>query len=242
MSLWHRAPREVYRVYGEDQYLEGERAPEGETTAREDTTTVEPESGAGASWESFAAEVPPTPNTAGSPSARPSGSHAGRLIGVGLLVGVGLATLALVLLNVSNRHGDASERGTQGTRVETRQRVAGAGRASAIAHNGSRPVSTPRFSASSAMKPERQFRSRFDEDAPPAGNSDSAPRVQRVWSAALRSSGNVAPASVAVQSPAPVALESPVLDPVEPSVLSGVEPLTPVSAEHYVQDEFGFER
>lgn len=30
MSLWHRAQREVYRVYGEDQYLEGETAPAGE--------------------------------------------------------------------------------------------------------------------------------------------------------------------------------------------------------------------
>ena len=44
MSLWRRAPREVYRVYGEDQYLEGETASEGETAAREDSTAAEPDS------------------------------------------------------------------------------------------------------------------------------------------------------------------------------------------------------
>jgi hypothetical protein len=39
MSLWHRAPREVYRVYGEDQYLEGETAPAGQMAPAEETAS-----------------------------------------------------------------------------------------------------------------------------------------------------------------------------------------------------------
>ncbi len=246
MSLWHRTPREVYRVYGEDQYLEGETASEGETALREDTTAVEPDSGAGTSWGAFAADAPPaSPDIAGSPSARPSGLRAGRLIGVGLLVGVALATLGLVFLNMSHRHGAAPELVGQGARVETGQRVArasGAGSASAIAHRGSRPASTPRSSASSAMAPERQSRSRLDDEAAPAGDSDPARRAQRVWSAVLRPSGNSVPASVAVQPPSSIALEPPMPDLVEPPALGRVEPSTPVAVEPSAQDEFGFEQ
>ena len=234
MSLWRRAPREVYRVYGEDQYLEGEMAAGDETAAREDSMAAEPDSRGVASWA-----APVSPGTAGSSSARPSGSHAGRLVGLGLLVGVGLATLALVFLNMSHRHGAAPGPVGQGARIETGQRVAPAaraGRASATARSKSRLVSTPRFSASSAMAPERQPRSRLDDD------SDPAPRAQRVSSLAPRPSGNAASASVAIRSHASVALESPVPDTGEPHALGGVEPSTRVSAEPYVQDEFGFER
>ncbi len=129
MSLWHRAPREVYRVYGEDQYLDGEIA------SQKNAATVEPDSRAGASWAAFAADVPP--DTTDGSSVRPNGSHAGRLIGVGLLVGVGLATLALVFLNVSHRHGAVPELVGQSPRVEAEQRVdraSGAGRARVIAY------------------------------------------------------------------------------------------------------------
>ncbi len=160
MSLWRRAPREVYRVYGEDQYLEGETAPEGETAAQEDSTAAEPDSRGVASWAAFAADVPPaSAGTVGGPSVSPGGSHAGRMVGVGLLVGVGLATLALVFLNISYRHGAASDLVGRGARVEAEQRVghaAGAGRAQASAHSvNSRPVQAPRFSASPVMTPVR---------------------------------------------------------------------------------------
>jgi hypothetical protein len=245
MSLWRRAPREVYRVYGEDQYLEGETAPEGEAVLREDATTVEPDNRGVASWATFAADVSPaSPGIAGSSSARPSGLHAGRLIGVGLLVGVGLATLVLVFLNLSHRRGTAPELVGQGARVETGQRVAhaaGAGSALAIVRGAGRSAPTPRFSASSGMVPERRSRSKLSDEASPADDSDAAPRVQRLWLEAPRPSGNAA-ASVAVQAPAPVALEPPVREPVEPPALGGVERSTPVTAELSGQDEFGFEQ
>jgi hypothetical protein len=219
MSLWRRAPREVYRVYGEDQYLEAETAPEGETAPQEDAMTVEPDRRTGASWAAFAADVPPTsPGTAGSSSARQSGSHAGRLIGVGLLVGVGLATLALVFLNLSRRHGAAPELVGQGARVEAEQgveRAAGGGRAPVIGHSvNSRPVQAPRFSAPSVTAPIRVSGSTLQHRAPTGGGSDTAPRLGRT----LRAPGNGSPAMVAVEPPTPVAVEPP------------------------VQDEFGFEQ
>jgi hypothetical protein len=244
MSLWHRAPREVYRVYGEDQYLEGETAPEGETALREGTTTVEPDGRGMASWTAFAADVPPaSPDIAGSSSACPSGSHTGRLIGVGLLVGVGLATLVLVFLNLTHGHGAAPGLVGQGARVEGGQRVAraaGAGRASATAHSWSRPASTPHSSASTAIVPERRSRSTLNDEAPPAGGSDPDPRAQRVWSAVPRPSGDAVSASPVVRPSAP---ELPAPDPVELPALGGVEPCsTPVVGEPSVQDEFGFEQ
>lgn len=246
MSLWRRAPREVYRVYGEDQYLEGETAPDDKTAGQEDTTTVEPDRRGVASWTAFAADVPPASAAgAGFRSVPRSGSHAGRLIGVGLLVGVGLATLALVFLNVWHQRGAAPGPLGQGARVEARQRVAyasGAGSASAIAHSGSEQGSTPGPSASSAMAPERRSRSKLNDEARPAHDSDTTPRVQRVWSAALGPSAYAGPASVAVQPPAPVVVEPSPPNPVEPSALGRVEPSVPVAAELSVQDEFGFEQ
>jgi hypothetical protein len=217
MSLWHRAPREVYRVYGEDQYLDEESA------SQEDAATVEPDSRAGVSWAAFAAEVPPdSPRTTDGSSVRPGGSHAGRLIGVGLLVGVGLATLALVFLSVSHRHGAAPELVGQGPRVEAEQRVdrvAGASRARVIAHSvNRRPVQAPRFSAPPAMTSIRTSGPTLQHRVPADGGPDPARRLERAWSATLRSPGNGAPAPVAVEAPTRTAIEPP------------------------AQDEFGFER
>ncbi|MGA9314979.1 MAG: hypothetical protein WBV77_10155 [Solirubrobacteraceae bacterium] len=217
MSLWRRAPREVYRVYGEDQYLEGE------TAEREDSATVEPDSRGVASWAAFAADVPPaSAGPVGGPSVPPGGSHAGRLVGVGLLMGVGLATLALVFLNISHRHGAASDLVGRGARVEAEQRVghaADAGRSSVIAHSvNSRPVQAPRFSAPLVMTPVRVSESTLLHRVPAGGGSHTAPRLERAWSTALRAPGDGAPAMVAVEPPTPVAIEP-----------SG-------------QDEFGFEQ
>jgi hypothetical protein len=159
-------------------------------------------------------------------------------------VGVGLATLLLVFMNLSHRHGTTSELVGQGTHVEAGQRIArasSAGSASAIAHSGSRPASTPRFSASSAMAPERRSRSRLNDEASPADNSDPD-QARRAWSAALRSAGNSVPTSVALQSPSQIALEPPAPDPVEPFALSWVEPSRSVAVEPSAQDEFGFEQ
>ncbi|MFZ1925432.1 MAG: hypothetical protein WAU42_04730, partial [Solirubrobacteraceae bacterium] len=194
MSLWHRAPREVYRVYGEDQYLEGETAPEGETALPEDTTAVEPDSRRVASWTAFAADVPPAlPGTAGSPSALPGGSRAGRLAGVGLLVGVGLATLVLGFSNLSDRHGAPPDPVGQGVRVKDDQRVgrvARAGRMQAIARSvSSRQVRAPRFSAPPVRTPMRMSGSALRPRAV-AGGAGTAPRPERAWSAALRAPGD----------------------------------------------------
>jgi hypothetical protein len=223
MSLWRRAPREVYRVYGEDQYLEGDTAPEGEAAPPEDTTAVEPDSRGVASRTAFAADVPPAPpGAAGSPSARPGGSHAGRLVGVGLLMGVGLATLVLVFSNLSDRHGAPPDPVGQDARVKDEQRVeraAGAGRAQAIARSvSSRPVQAPRFSAPPVRTPIRVSGSRLRPRAGAGGGSDTAPRLERAWSAALQASGDGTPAIVAVEPARPVAVEPP------------------------MQDEFGFEQ
>jgi hypothetical protein len=242
MSIWHRTPREVYRVYGEDQYLEADIA------AREEAATSEPDSAAEASSSAFATDAAsPSPRTAASRSALPSGPHAGglldtrphagRLVGVGLLMGVSLATLALVFLNASHPRGAATEPFAQGARVEVGQRAArasGARSAPRIAQSESRmPAHAPRFSASGAMTSVPASGSRLQQRVP-TGSPDPAPRIQRVSSAALRPSGNAPPASVAVQPPAPVTLE--------PPARGGVEPSTPVAAEPSVQDEFGFEQ
>lgn len=229
MSLWRRTPREVYRVYGEDQYREAEMSPEEETVAREGATTAEPNSRAGASRVAFAAETPlVSPDTAGSSSAGPSGFHAGRLVGGGLLVGVGLATLALVFLNMSHRHGampkpvgQAKPVG-QGIRVEDEhavERATGAGRAQPIAHSvHSKQAQAPRFSAPPVRTPMRASESKLQRRAPVGGRRDTAPRRERAWLAALRASGEEAPLMVADEPPAQVAVEPP------------------------VQDEFGFEQ
>jgi hypothetical protein len=223
MSLWSRAPREVYRVYGEDQYREGETAPEGETVAPEDPMLAEPDGRAGASWVTFVAETPPTSlGAADGSSAPPSGLRAGRLIGVGLLVGVGLATLALVLLNMAHRRGAAPERVGEGIRVEAEQgrgRVAGAGRAQVVTHSvNSAPVQSPRFSASPVRTPIRVSASTLRPRAPMGGGSDTASRPRRAWPAALRAPANGVLAMVAVEPSRSAVVESP------------------------AQDEFGFEQ
>jgi hypothetical protein len=132
----------------------------------------------------------------------------------------------LVFLNVSHQRGVAPGSLGQGARVEARHRVTyalGAGSASAIAHSGSGQSSTPGPSASSGMAPERRSRSKLNDEVPPAHDSDTTPRVQRVWSAL----GRVEP------SPS---------NPVEPSALGRVDPSVPVAVEPSVQDEFGFEQ
>jgi len=84
MTLWRRAPREVYRVYGEEEYLGGD-AP----------SAVE---------ESHQAPVQEHAKdhyaVVGHPAYR---AQAGRLVGLGLLVGVVVSAAALVVLNVAHR-------------------------------------------------------------------------------------------------------------------------------------------
>ncbi|HEY5287056.1 MAG TPA: hypothetical protein VIJ50_08125 [Solirubrobacteraceae bacterium] len=237
MSIWRRAPREVYRVYGEDQYLEGQAAPEGEATPHEQESTVEPDNRGVGPWTTAAWEAPYVSNgDPGSSFARQGGTHAGRVIGVGLLVGVGLATLALVFLNLSHRHRGHPALVGRGAGVETDRQVARS------AHSASRSVSPPRFSTPSAIAPERRPRSRLNDDAPPASDSDPDPRAQPARLLASRPSGNVEPESLAGKSSGAAPLEPPVADPAGPSAPDGVETSTQVSSEPCAQDEFGFEQ
>jgi hypothetical protein len=75
MTLWRRAPREVYRVYGEDEYLSEDSI----HTSEEELS-------------------PPLVD------AQAHASRAGRLIALGLLVGVTVGAIALVASNVSRQH------------------------------------------------------------------------------------------------------------------------------------------
>jgi hypothetical protein len=209
MSLWKRAPREVYRVYGEDRYL----------ASSEDQATVESDRGAEAPLSALGADGTSAPHSHGSAATRASEPHAARLLGIGLLVGVSLATLALVLSNVLQPHRGTPRPPAQGARVwEGRQAIRASG--SAIASAGSRsarsmPLRAPRFPDLS----KRVVASRpSGRDGPSAPAPRGTPRSRPASSAALRSPGDGAPAQLATQQPTPAV--------VDPSV----------------QDEFGFER
>lgn len=221
MSLWGRAPREVYRVYGDDQYLES--ASEGDGAPRERATEVEPDASATGSWTAFADGVPaPSAGNDGSSPLRSSRPRAGRLVGFGLLVGVSLATLAVLFLNLSHRQEAAPESLAHGPRVQAGQRadrVAGAGLGSAIAPSeNTRPAQTQRFSTPSAVAATRSSGATLEDRVPARVLSNPASRSQRAWMAPPRSTGN--------GGPEPGAVESPTAAPVEPPA----------------QDEFGFER
>ncbi len=91
MSLWRRAPRQVYCVYGQDEYV-SDGHPAGETEPPHD----EPES-------DFLGRAPEVGVPA--PGARSRGP---RLIGVGLLLGAAIGAGGLV---VSHLHGQSSPPG-----------------------------------------------------------------------------------------------------------------------------------
>jgi hypothetical protein len=82
MTLWHRAPRAVYRVYGEEEYL-----------AEQHDGVEEPPPG-GADRQTGRPVIV---------SSAPRGSHAARLLGLGLLAGVTLGAVGLVVSNLSHR-------------------------------------------------------------------------------------------------------------------------------------------
>ncbi len=88
MKLWHRAPRQVYRVYGEDEYLA-----QDDLQAQETGPT--PVDGYGYGDHAVA-------------SSRPHSSRAGRLVGLCLFVGVSAGALGLVVVNVLHRSRVAS--------------------------------------------------------------------------------------------------------------------------------------
>src|ERR1022692_4452109 len=124
MSLWHRAPREVYRVYGEEEYLSGEDGPavpeESVASSWPDTSSprtadvefpdhsvyAEPVGPVGPSADAAGYQSPP--GLAAARHATSSTTHvsrSGRIVGLGLLVGVVVITLGLIVFTVV--HGSA---------------------------------------------------------------------------------------------------------------------------------------
>jgi hypothetical protein len=81
---WQRTPREVYRVYGEDEYLSAEDRPTSEPHLSDGDSIGE---------DSSSALVSPISRS----------SHLGRLIGLGLLIAVTLGAISLVVVNMSRR-------------------------------------------------------------------------------------------------------------------------------------------
>jgi hypothetical protein len=84
MSLWRRAPRQVYRVYGEDEYLAEEHlAADADFLRAEDSRSYEKRSEIGA-------------------AAPPTASRTPRLVGIGLLLGATVGAAGLVLSHLSH--------------------------------------------------------------------------------------------------------------------------------------------
>ncbi len=118
MTLWRRAPREVYRVYGEEEYLGGD------ALSADEASHHAPAHEHGNSRHAVV----------GSPSYR---AQAGRLVGLGLLVGVIVSAAALVVLNATHRPPTAPP-----STVAHVARPDGAARASSgAASDGGSPVS-----------------------------------------------------------------------------------------------------
>jgi hypothetical protein len=128
MTLWHRAPREVYRVYGEDEYLEADELRSGGGVTAGSDPLAGSDSGAGSDpgegREALgASEARASPDARRqeawglSPDERARGSRSGRLVGLGLLVGVTVGALSLILLDASRGTHPVAPRGVSpGTR------------------------------------------------------------------------------------------------------------------------------
>lgn len=99
MSLWRRAPRQVYRVYGEDEYLAEEHVAGDAEFLRgaEDSRAYEQGSELG-------------------DAAPPAASRTPRLVGIGLLLGVTVGAAGLVFSHLSHE-ASPPQVGSSGTSV-----------------------------------------------------------------------------------------------------------------------------
>src|ERR1700722_3634327 len=127
MSFWHRAPREVYRVYGEDEYLAGDGSSAGGSVPADEDLPVEDEAlGDAATAESYSS-LSSRRDATFSSSLDSSRTRTRRLLGLGVLAVVTGGTLGLVVLNASHRPGataGTSARGGQLDGVSSGSRVA----------------------------------------------------------------------------------------------------------------------
>lgn len=239
MSLWRRAPREVYRVYGEDRYLEGDAvsspdASVGYGVSADGTAyEVDPEYDAGTGGDVGA--DPSWLGPSGDRGVAPAGSdasHGGRLVGLGLLVGVILATLVLVLVNASRSHRAARE-GASG-QVAQRARVgsypgSAPFRVSASGRQRQGPLSSGSTRRSGGMPAQYDAATRRERQAP---------SVERAWSAAREAPGRVAFSASAVVPPGSAADPAIVALP----AVSPAPAAPPKAPAPSVEDEFGFEQ
>lgn len=124
MTLWHRAPREVYRVYGQDEYL-----------AEDDRSRVEELHAE--SVDGYRGDDHPSVTSSQSHASRPA-----RLVGLGLLVGVVVGVVGLVVLNGSH----PSSARPQSSVVQSAPKDA-AGRSSTAAHESGASHAFTRISA-----------------------------------------------------------------------------------------------
>jgi len=242
MSLWHRAPREVYRVYGEDEYLDdggesaeyvgsGEDGVSGEAT--ESAKPAEHATSVGYAGSAEAHRSAQNRAVGRHPvSSTSHRSHSGRLVGVGLLVGVTVGTLGLIALNVSQRPTYPSKPTLgHGLPSHSPRHEAAADSASTVARTADAASSHVEWAgtADSQMGPRAHSGvSRSKRDTLPAGTSlDSASRSLSVQASVLMSS-MVEPHVAPVQpwAPRPVA--------------SGLG--ASATAESSGGDEFDFER
>jgi hypothetical protein len=143
MTLWRRAPREVYRVYGEKEYLaEGDSLIEGHEQSGDESRMDEATRVQDAQIPSF---------DSGTRSSRSV-----RLVGLGLLMGVTAGVLALVVSNASHRSGTGAPHSAKSTKLPaTHHPSAGAlakanrtGRAPALPIPGQHTPRLPRVSVS----------------------------------------------------------------------------------------------
>lgn len=113
MSLWRRAPRQVYRVYGEDEYLAEEHvAADAEFLRAEDSHSYEKRSELGG-------------------AAPPTASRTPRLVGIGLLLGVTVGAAGLVLSHLSH---EASTPRVSSSGPSVPHRASGANSGSVLQH------------------------------------------------------------------------------------------------------------
>jgi hypothetical protein len=112
MTLWRRAPREVYRVYGEDEYLDDE----GSTGEGSQANPIP------GRWEGQPGVISPASH----------GSHTAQLLGLGLLVGVVIGVLALVVVNASHKPRTMRPGASRGATADSASHLSGASGPSAI--------------------------------------------------------------------------------------------------------------
>jgi hypothetical protein len=191
MTLWRRASREVYRVYGEDEYL-------GEDASSGGDESWSPSAGEQSDPRSAHAHEDDRHIGIASP---PHGSRPGRLVGLGLLVGVVVGAFGLVALNASHRPPVAPRAGiaqsarasstSHSSTVSPQSTEASTDRES-VAHSSTAPVSP---ACQSVRTPMHSLPCRWSRAARAAGSAQSLASV-KPWQTEISPSEHSEPDTV----------------------------------------------